>query len=66
MWYLLNLLWGNEMSDNTKPVCPDCGKELEVLAACGAKSYFCNHCNELKSSSRVRSANPSLFPEHKD
>ncbi|WP_373975342.1 zinc ribbon domain-containing protein [Chitinibacter sp. SCUT-21] len=54
------------MSTEQKLVCPDCGKEIEVLAACGAKSYFCNHCNELKSSSRVREANPTLFPEQKD
>jgi predicted amidophosphoribosyltransferase len=59
------------MSD-TQLICPDCGKDIEVLAACGAKSYFCNHCNELKSSARVRAGNPALFPEppsipeHKD
>ncbi|GHD58894.1 YfgJ family double zinc ribbon protein [Jeongeupia chitinilytica] len=41
------------------PVCPDCGKPLEVLKACGATSYFCNHCNELKSSQRVNEANAS-------
>lgn len=34
--------------------CPECDKELEKLQACGAASYFCNHCNELKSKSRVR------------
>lgn len=33
--------------------CPDCGDPLEKLQACGAASYFCNHCNELKSKSRV-------------
>lgn len=34
--------------------CPDCGAELEKLQACGAANYFCHHCNELKSKSRVR------------
>lgn len=34
--------------------CPDCEAELEKLQACGAASYFCNRCNELKSKSRVR------------
>nr|WP_086939037.1 zinc ribbon domain-containing protein [Thaumasiovibrio occultus] len=33
--------------------CPDCGKPLEKLNACGAASFFCNHCNELKSRSRA-------------
>ncbi|GAK16714.1 LOW QUALITY PROTEIN: hypothetical protein JCM19053_1134 [Vibrio sp. JCM 19053] len=33
---------------------PDCEAELEKLQACGAVSYFCNVCNELKSKSRVR------------
>ncbi|WP_410498301.1 zinc ribbon domain-containing protein [Chitinibacter sp. S2-10] len=49
-----------EINEN-KPLCPDCGKEIEVLKACGAISYFCNHCNELKSSARVKAANPKLF-----
>ncbi|WP_159738655.1 zinc ribbon domain-containing protein [Vibrio atypicus] len=34
--------------------CPDCDTALEKLQACGAASYFCNSCNELKSKSRVR------------
>ncbi|WP_341489119.1 zinc ribbon domain-containing protein [Photobacterium damselae subsp. damselae] len=38
---------------NKHALCPDCGKELEKLQACGSASYFCNHCNELKSKSRV-------------
>ena len=47
--------------------CPDCGKPVEVLMACGAKSYFCNHCNELKSSKRIQSVNlqtenPAVLP----
>ena len=33
--------------------CPECGHQLEKLQACGAASYFCNHCNELKSKSRL-------------
>ncbi len=34
--------------------CPECGHELEKLQACGAASYFCNTCNELKSKSRLQ------------
>lgn len=34
--------------------CPECDSELEKLQACGAASYFCNSCNELKSKSRVK------------
>ena len=51
------------MSEQAKIVCPDCGKSVEILMACGAKSYFCNHCNELKSSQRIRAANPEVFEE---
>lgn len=29
--------------------CNQCHEPLEVLKACGAVNYFCNHCNELKS-----------------
>ncbi|KPC52885.1 YfgJ family double zinc ribbon protein [Amantichitinum ursilacus] len=43
--------------------CPDCGQPLEVLVACGARSYFCNGCNELKSSQRVRQSNPAQFAD---
>lgn len=34
-------------------ICPDCQSDMEKLAACGAVSYFCPQCNELKSKSRV-------------
>jgi hypothetical protein len=34
--------------------CPTCETELEKLQACGATNYFCNHCNELKSKSKIR------------
>ncbi|WP_081986445.1 zinc-ribbon domain-containing protein [Chitinibacter sp. ZOR0017] len=54
------------MTESTTLRCPDCGQALEVLAACGAKSYFCNHCNELKSSQRVKEANPAQFTAPKD
>ncbi|WP_104400487.1 zinc ribbon domain-containing protein [Vibrio penaeicida] len=33
--------------------CPDCEQSLEKLQACGAASYFCPSCNELKSKTRV-------------
>ncbi len=51
------------MSEPAIVLCPDCGKAVEVLKDCGAISYFCNHCNELKSSQRIRAANPALFEE---
>ena len=31
--------------------CKDCGEQLERLKACGAVSFWCNKCNELKSKS---------------
>lgn len=36
-----------------KTFCPVCNDEVEVLNACGAVSFFCNTCNELKSSKVV-------------
>lgn len=36
-----------------KKYCPVCHEEVEVLNACGAVSFFCNTCNELKSSKSV-------------
>jgi len=29
--------------------CSECGDEIERLRACGAVSFWCNSCNELKS-----------------
>lgn len=34
--------------------CPDCKKAVEKIQACGSVSYFCSHCNELKSKSRIQ------------
>lgn len=34
-------------------LCPDCGKPLEVLTACGAVDYFCPHGDGLISKKRV-------------
>ncbi|WP_119393772.1 zinc ribbon domain-containing protein [Salinibius halmophilus] len=34
--------------------CDTCDSELERLAACGAVSYFCKPCNQLKSKSTAR------------
>lgn len=31
--------------------CNECGDEIERLKACGAVSFWCNNCNELKSKS---------------
>ncbi len=36
-----------------KAYCPECKKELELLAACGAANYFCNHCKKLVSSKNI-------------
>lgn len=33
--------------------CPDCQYEVAKIQACGAVSYFCSKCNELKSKSRI-------------
>ncbi|QKJ88215.1 hypothetical protein PMPD1_3292 [Paramixta manurensis] len=33
--------------------CPDCGQPLEVLKACGAVDYFCQHGHGLISKKRV-------------
>ena len=33
--------------------CPDCHKPLEVLKACGAVDYFCQHGHGLISKKRV-------------
>lgn len=33
--------------------CPTCKKEIEVIEACGASSYFCNNCKKLISSKAV-------------
>ncbi|WP_261815856.1 zinc ribbon domain-containing protein [Vibrio gallicus] len=43
-----------EQHYNKVGFCPDCDAEMEKLQACGAASYFCNSCNELKSKSRAR------------
>ncbi|MEJ6079057.1 zinc ribbon domain-containing protein [Vibrio sp. 1-Bac 57] len=31
--------------------CRECGQPLQRLKACGAVSFWCDHCNELKSKS---------------
>lgn len=36
-----------------KHYCPTCKKEVELIAACGATNYFCNHCKKLVSSKAV-------------
>ena len=33
--------------------CPSCKKEVELIAACGANNYFCNHCKRLVSSKAI-------------
>lgn len=33
--------------------CPVCKKKLELIAACGAAQYFCNHCKRLVSKKTV-------------
>ncbi|TKI06735.1 zinc ribbon domain-containing protein [Martelella alba] len=34
-------------------LCPDCGRPLEKLIACGAVDYFCPHGDGLISKKRV-------------
>lgn len=34
--------------------CPDCQQAADKIQACGSVSYFCSHCNELKSKSRIQ------------
>lgn len=34
-------------------LCPECGKTLEVLKACGAVDYFCLHGDGLMSKKRI-------------
>jgi len=34
--------------------CAECGDEIERLKACGAVSFWCNECNELKSKSGAK------------
>ncbi|MFQ2312197.1 zinc ribbon domain-containing protein [Aeromonas dhakensis] len=36
-----------------RALCPTCRQELELLKACGAVDYFCNHCNSLVSKRAV-------------
>lgn len=36
-----------------KAYCSECKSEVEVLMACGAVSFFCHTCNELKSSKKI-------------
>ena len=36
-----------------KYLCPHCHQEVELIAACGATNYFCNHCKKLVSSKAV-------------
>lgn len=43
---------------SNKYYCPDCKKEVEQIAACGATNYFCNHCKKLISSKNVLKEEP--------
>lgn len=36
-----------------KYYCPECHQEVELIAACGASNYFCNHCKKLVSKKAV-------------
>ncbi|USH01868.1 zinc ribbon domain-containing protein [Grimontia kaedaensis] len=57
-----DLVWDNgtyrcescEKSFVKQAFCATCDELLEKLQACGATSYFCNSCNELKSKSSAR------------
>lgn len=43
-----------QLTFNQSAFCPDCQNEVDKIQACGAVSYFCPSCNELKSKSRIR------------
>jgi hypothetical protein len=36
-----------------KTYCPTCLKPIEPVVACGATTYFCEHCKLLVSSKKV-------------
>lgn len=36
-----------------QPICPDCHQPVQVLKACGAVDYFCQHGHGLLSRKRV-------------
>jgi len=46
-------------------ICPDCENQIEVIKACGCNDYFCNHCNQLVSKSRVIDLDSTINPEEK-
>lgn len=41
------------LSFQAQPQCPDCQLPLQVLSACGALDYFCDHGDGLISKKRV-------------
>ncbi|EKN4688796.1 zinc ribbon domain-containing protein [Yersinia ruckeri] len=43
-------------------ICPDCGKPLQVLTACGAVDYFCQHGDGLISRKRVKFTQCAVKP----
>lgn len=43
------------MEQKEKVYCPVCKNEVELIAACGAAQYFCNHCKRLVSKKAVLS-----------
>lgn len=43
------------MTDNKSDYkCPDCDNTLEPVIACGAESYFCNHCKKQISRKAIK------------
>lgn len=46
--------------------CPNCKKEVELIAACGATNYFCNHCKRLVSSKAVLTKEELEQEAHKE
>ncbi len=46
-----------------EPLCPDCGKPLQVLKACGAVDYFCPQEKALISKKRVTFRYQPVLPD---
>lgn len=47
-------------------LCPDCKNPVEILKACGCRDYFCNHCNQMVSKSRVIDSEQDVADAVKD
>lgn len=51
------------MNIETVYFCPKCENKIQKLQACGATQFFCDHCNELVSKSKVLTEKPTVAAE---